>query len=58
MSVLIIKRKCGRNERLTEDQADNLAWQEDHSFICSCEKKLPYKGYGDVGNFGAVWLQY
>jgi hypothetical protein len=35
MSVLFIKCKCGRNERLTEDQADNLAWQEDHSLIVS-----------------------
>ncbi len=57
MSVLFIKCKCGRNEKLTESQADSLAWQEDHSLICSCKNKLPYKGYGDVGNFGVVWLQ-
>lgn len=49
------KCKCGRDEKLTEQQADNLAWQEHETLKCDCGKSLPNKGHGKIKNFGFAW---
>ena len=56
MSKLHIKCNCGRDEKVTEQQADSLPWQEDESLKCTCGKSLPYKGHGEVKKFGTAWV--
>lgn len=56
MELLHIKCNCGRDEKLTEQQADNLAWCEDETLKCHCGKSLPNKGHGEVKKFGFAWV--
>ncbi|USD58956.1 hypothetical protein J4N45_10480 [Vibrio sp. SCSIO 43140] len=56
MEKLHVKCTCGRDEKLTEQQADDLPWQESEKVNCHCGKALPHKGHGKVGNFGTAWV--
>ncbi|USD35453.1 MULTISPECIES: hypothetical protein [Vibrio] len=57
MEKLHIKCTCGRDEKLTEQQADCLHWQESETVTCGCGKSLPYKGHDEVRGYGVAWVQ-
>lgn len=55
MLQIHIKCNCGRNEFVSEKNADALPWLEDGSLKCQCGKNLPYKGHGKIHSFGVAW---
>lgn len=56
MTALKIKCKCGRNETLSEAEADALSWSEEGKVKCRCGKAIPFKGHGKINNYGAAWV--
>ena len=54
---LHIKCPCGINKKVTEEEADRIAWLENGSFKCTCNRSIPYIGHGSPkGSKGAGWV--
>lgn len=58
MSLLNVKCECGHDKNYTDEQSDDLDWNEDETLDCpnSCGSKIKYEGWNNPKTGTAVWI--
>ncbi|MDK9793750.1 hypothetical protein [Vibrio sp. D431a] len=57
MALMHIICTCGRDEHVSESEAEKLDWQEDGSLRCKCRRTIPYKGHRPLRSCGVSWVE-